>query len=250
MTVSIRIHTPGYGFGWFRRGWRAFMRTPGLLIGVLLLWLAIAFGLQLLPLIGSLLFVLVAPALYAGYLLLGRAAAHEREPVFEQFFSGLTRADCRMDMLWLGVFLFVAQVLLFLICGFVMAALALPLIGTIPLNQIENAPELLFTNVRLLLIFGVTALVALILYAILAMAFTYAAPLVLDGRAAPLPALKASLRGCLMNILPLAVFGLIYIALFLIAIIPLGLGLLVLIPVSMAALAVSYEDIFSETDGE
>lgn len=244
MTLGIRRHAAGQGMAWFRQGWHTFVRVPGLLLGVLLLWLVIAVGLQLIPLVGGVLFVLIAPALFAGYLLLCREAQQGRQPVLEQFFTGLIRADGRADMLWLGVFLFIAQILVFLICALVMAALALPLVGTIPLRLIEAAPEQLLTDVRLLLIFGLTSLVALGLYAVVAMAFTYAAPLVLDRRTVPLEALKTSLRACLANILPLLVFGLIYILLFVVAVIPLGLGLLILLPVSLAAVAASYTDIF------
>ncbi|PIE39575.1 MAG: hypothetical protein CSA53_00850 [Gammaproteobacteria bacterium] len=57
-------------------------------------------------------------------------------------------------------------------------------------------------------------------------------------------AIKMSLAGCLDNILPMMVYGLLFILFAVLASIPLGLGWLVLIPMSVMSTYVAYRDIF------
>jgi uncharacterized membrane protein len=56
--------------------------------------------------------------------------------------------------------------------------------------------------------------------------------------------MQESFTGCLRNIVPFLVYGVVMLALSLIASIPLGLGWLVLGPVLAASLYTSYKDIY------
>jgi hypothetical protein len=58
-------------------------------------------------------------------------------------------------------------------------------------------------------------------------------------------AIKLSLRGCLRNIPPLLLYGLVGVVLGIFAILPVGLGLLVFIPVLLCGLYIVYRDIFT-----
>lgn len=243
----------GHGFGWFRRGWQAFKRAPGIMIGVLLLWLLISFALQFIPLIGSLGYIVISPALFAGYVHLSRAALHDQPPVLEQFFSGLTESEQRTEMLLLGLFLMVAYMIIFIVCVLFFVFIALLTLGAVPydtLSQLQSAaPHNAVLTMGVLLVLLLTVLMSLLLFALLTMAFTYASPLVLDGRASAGQALRLSFEACLQNILPLTVFGLFYLVFLLLAIVPLCLGLIVFLPVSLMAIAASYEDIFAADGG-
>jgi len=58
-------------------------------------------------------------------------------------------------------------------------------------------------------------------------------------------AMKLSFAACLKNMLPFLLYGLIFMVLLIIAIIPVGLGLVIVVPMMMTSLYTSYTDIFS-----
>jgi uncharacterized membrane protein len=88
-------------------------------------------------------------------------------------------------------------------------------------------------------------LLALIVGTLVGMAFWFAPALVaLDG-VEPVAALKASFEASLANIGPFLVYGLIYIALAIVASIPLGLGWLVLGPMMAGSCYASWRRIFA-----
>ena len=90
----------------------------------------------------------------------------------------------------------------------------------------------------------ISMLLVLLVALIIAMAFIYATPLVMLDNMKPVAAVKASFSACLQNILPLLVFGIVYLLLAIIAAIPLFLGFLILLPVSILAMYCSYKSIF------
>jgi uncharacterized membrane protein len=57
-------------------------------------------------------------------------------------------------------------------------------------------------------------------------------------------ALAASFRGCLRNVVPFLVYGVVTFIFLVLAVIPLGLGLLVMIPVLFASVYTAYRDIY------
>jgi uncharacterized membrane protein len=76
------------------------------------------------------------------------------------------------------------------------------------------------------------------------MALWFAPALVVLRELPPIQALKQSFRGCLKNIVPFLVYGLVAMVLTVLAAIPFGLGLLVMMPVIMASVYVAYGEIF------
>jgi uncharacterized membrane protein len=105
-----------------------------------------------------------------------------------------------------------------------------------------------FTLESMYLAVLVGALLFLALYLPVIMAVWFAPALVMLGGAEPLAAMKLSFSGCLKNIVPFLLYGLIGILLAIVASIPLGLGWLVLAPVSVATIYASYCDIFEDKD--
>jgi uncharacterized membrane protein len=65
-----------------------------------------------------------------------------------------------------------------------------------------------------------------------------------------LPAMKESFVACFRNFVPMLVYGLVMLALLLVAIIPLGLGLIAWIPLAVATIYSSYRSVFTEEDAE
>jgi uncharacterized membrane protein len=57
--------------------------------------------------------------------------------------------------------------------------------------------------------------------------------------------MRLSFNACLRNILPFMLYGLIFIGLLVVALIPFGLGLVIVVPWMMTSLYASYADIFN-----
>jgi uncharacterized membrane protein len=87
-------------------------------------------------------------------------------------------------------------------------------------------------------------LVALGLAVPVYMALWFAPALVVLRELPPIQALKQSFRGCLKNVIPFLVYGLVAMVLTVLSAIPFGLGLLVMMPVIMASVYVAYGEIF------
>ena len=79
-------------------------------------------------------------------------------------------------------------------------------------------------------------------------AILFGIPLIAINREPAIPALKHSLLGSLLNILPLLVFIGMIILLTIVSILPVGLGLLVLIPVLFGATYCAFKEIYVEAE--
>ena len=88
--------------------------------------------------------------------------------------------------------------------------------------------------------------VAMALGLLLAGAFWFTPPLVMVREVGPFKALGLSLKGVFKNLLPFLLYGIIWIPLTLVAMIPIGLGLLIIVPMAWASIYWSYVDIFPE----
>ena len=82
----------------------------------------------------------------------------------------------------------------------------------------------------------------------LLMAIYFAPPLIVLHDIEPVAAMKLSFKGCLRNILPFLVFGIIFFILAILASIPLFLGWLGLGPIIFIAVYVAYREIFTTRD--
>jgi uncharacterized membrane protein len=91
------------------------------------------------------------------------------------------------------------------------------------------------------------ALAFLVMFALLlpvVMAIWFAPPLVVFHKMGAFEAMKASFVGCLKNIVPFVVYGLIGLVLAIVASLLLMLGWLVLGPVLAASIYAAYRDIY------
>jgi uncharacterized membrane protein len=103
-----------------------------------------------------------------------------------------------------------------------------------------------FTSAVIAVLLG--CLFFLLLLLPLVMAIWFAPALIMLAGLSPVEAMKASFAGCLRNVVPFLVYGLIGVLLAIVASIPLGLGWFVLVPVAIASIYASYCDIFEDRD--
>jgi len=87
-------------------------------------------------------------------------------------------------------------------------------------------------------------LVIMALFIPVVMTIWFAPALIMLADKGVFESLKLSFIGCLKNILPFLIYGIVAFILLIIAMIPVGLGLLIMVPVLMAAMYISYKDIY------
>ena len=105
-------------------------------------------------------------------------------------------------------------------------------------------PDLASATMRELAAYLLAWLIALALMVPVFMAVWFAPPLAVFNELGAFDALKASFLGCLKNIVPFLIYGLILFCLAFLATIPVLLGWLVLGPVIGASIYTSYRDIY------
>ncbi|MDD3608225.1 MAG: BPSS1780 family membrane protein [Halothiobacillaceae bacterium] len=234
----------GRGWAWYGEGWHIFKANPGMLLLSLILYFILNLVLGFIPVIGSLASMLLSPALVAGLFLVAQRIAHDEEIGFGTFLEPLTgEADTRNRLLMLGVFSLGFTIVIAIVFAIFFGAALSSSMDLTP--GAEPDPQHLMA--ALMSAGGLSMmLVLLVLAALYMMAMIYATPRVLFDGVAPWEAIKESFAACWGNIGALLIFGLAYIVLAIIAMIPLGLGLLILVPVMFAAAYSSYVDIFGE----
>lgn len=234
----------GRGWGWISGGFGYFASNWGVWIGIVLIWFLITLVLSFIPVVSIVTSLL--SAVFMGGLMIGCRAIDDREGLrvghlfagFQQRFGPLVGVG---TFYLLGVFLI----------GMVVIGIIMGSGGMDALEAIENAettggqidPETI--NAEVLgggALMGV--LVALLLFIPVIMAFWFAPALVALHEVGVIQAMKMSFRGCLKNIVPFLVYGIILIILGIIASIPVMLGWLVLSPVVIASIYVAYKEIF------
>ncbi len=235
--------TAGRGWGWIVEGWRLFVKAPVIWIVITLIYTAIAFGLSLVPFVGTLANALLSPVLWGG-LLFGAAALARGEPLqVSHLFQGFKDQERLGPLVVLGLISLAAGVVMALVLflfmgGGLLLGGALDHAGTVVPPQSMGS---LFAGLGLM-----TLLIILSISLLVGMAMFYGVPLVMLGGQYAWPAVQDSIAASWINILPLLVFGLISLVLGIAAIIPLGLGLLVLVPVLVGAVYASYREVFEE----
>jgi len=227
---------------WFACGWRLFKGNWGNWLLMTLVMMVMLLLMSLVPLLGSLAAMLLAPVMLGGWFKAARTAEQGGNAEVSMLFSAFGDRRERNSLLVIGLLQILVQVVA---GGLVMITMGSQLTGISSMANpghpaMSMDPAQLFSPMIL-----IGFLLMLVLMALVSMAFAFALPLVvLDGRP-PVEALKLSFSGCWRNLGALAVFGLIYMLLVVIASIPFGLGLLILIPVTVLALYCGYREVYS-----
>ncbi len=227
----------GHGWAWIVKGWWHFKQSPLAWVLALVIWFAMVILANLVPLLGGILTNLFAPVIVGGFML--GAQAQDEGGKFEigHLFAGFSN---NMGQLVLVGVIYLAG---FLLLGVIVALFAGGMLATMGDSEMMQNPEamaaMLLSPTILLLFLLVMALAIPLM-----MAYWFAPVLVvLDGLKA-IEAMKLSIRGCLKNVLPFLVYGIVGMVLFILGAIPFGLGLLVVLPVMVASIYVSYRDIY------
>jgi uncharacterized membrane protein len=233
----------GRGTAWWSEGWALFAASPVVWIVIAILYLAILMGLSLIPIIGQIASALLHPALTAGVMLGCRAQSRGGELTVGHLFAGFGE---RLGALVILALLFLAA---WIAIAFVTFALLVAAIGTGTAMALLSG-DAVRMGVAVLSMLSVGALIALLVALLfvvpLLMATWFAPALVVLRGDEPLAAMKNSFVGCLRNVPPFLVYGLIGLGLAILATIPLGLGWFVLAPVYAATIYAGYKDVYGD----
>jgi hypothetical protein len=236
--VEPRSNPAGAGMDWIGQGWKLFTRAPLMWVVSILVVFVIAIVVSLVPIVGSLAFQIAQPVFMGGYMVACRSVETGGEFELEHLFAGFKRNFANLLVVGLiflvGSLLLIAVFAVFAGFGMVMAFMS----G----NPQDALPALMASGVSIA--FG--TLVTLLLMVPLLMAYWFAPALVMLNDMAPVAAMKASFSGCLRNIVPFLIYGVVMMVLCFVAMIPMGLGMLVWFPVAVASTYAAYRAIYTE----
>ncbi|HJR69233.1 MAG TPA: BPSS1780 family membrane protein [Gammaproteobacteria bacterium] len=228
----------GNGWRWITDAWNFMGEQRWTFIGVVLLYFILWIGVQVVPLIGPIAATLFAPVI-AGGIMLGCEAVRRGERLevghlFAAFQNHIGK------LVAVGAVFFGLNILVAIVVIAIMGVSIFSLLGA----GAEPSPEQLMGMGMTILLAG---LVALAITVPVYMLMWFAAPLIVLGGLDVGQALKASFTGCLKNIVPFLVWGVMMLLFSIVATIPFLLGWLVLGPVITVSVYTSYRDIFHET---
>lgn len=231
-----RPRPAGNGWRWIKSARELTKPRVWLWMGIFVVFVIITAGLSAIPVIGSLALYFLMPVLFGGLMLTCDKARQGHEISFGDFFSGFSSHFSKLAGIGL------ATLLMYLVIFAVIAAIfgsaaALVLSGM-------DRPQPSDPAVAIGIAVAALALMGLSVPVYMAVWFSYA--LVTINNFTVIQALKTSFYGCLKNVMPFLLYGVMMFLLAIAATIPLMLGWLILGPVLFASFYTGYRDIFYE----
>ena len=221
------------GWDWIAAGWELFKRQAGMWIALVLVAFVIFVVLAFIPFVGSLASFILTPVFGAGVVIGCRAIEEGRELEIGHLFAGFK--EKLGPLATVGAIYLGSAIVIALVVGLATGASILALMG-------GTMPEAATPAAALAIVLAFLIMLALLLPVM--MAIWFAPPLVVFHGKSAVEAMQESFTGCLRNIVPFLVYGVVMLGLGIVACIPLMLGWLVLGPVLAASLYTSYKDIY------
>jgi uncharacterized membrane protein len=251
--MQINVAAAGRGAGWLLDGFGYFTRGAGawlIMTVIILIFLLLS---MFIPVV-NMLFIFLSPVLMGGMLLGCRELDRGDSINVNHLFAGFSSNTGQLILL--GLFHFIGLIIIMIIS----AIATLLSVGVDAMNQIatqmmdkmhsgdvhmmmEMSRELLLPALLMLLYFA-------LFYLPLLMALWFAPALVMLDEQTGVDAMVNSFKGCVKNIVPYLVYGLVGLVFCILASIPMFLGWLVLFPMIVASIYLAYRDIFKFTEVE
>jgi len=241
----------GRGVAWWIEGWRLFTPSVGtwLLIALVLCVLVFVAGaVTLIPVVGQLAGLaaeVLWPVLIGGLMLGCRAIDRGNPLLVAHLFAGFsqrTRSLVIAGAIYTGLLMLITLA----IAAMMIAIFGVAIVGVLTGNADPSQMGIAYSSAVVAVLLGFLFFLLLLLP--LLMAIWFAPALIMLGGAEATTAMKTSFAGCLHNVVPFLVYGLVGIVLAIVASIPFGLGWFVLAPVTIASVYASYCDIYEDRD--
>ena len=221
------------GWDWIAAGWELFKRQAGMWIALVLVAFVIFVVLAFIPFVGSLASFILTPVFGAGVVIGCRAIEEGRELEIGHLFAGFK--EKLGPLATVGAIYLGSAIVIALVVGLATGASIFAMMG-------GATPDVATPAAALTVILALLIMLALLMPVV--MAVWFAPPLVVFHDKGAVEAMQESFTGCLRNIVPFLVYGVVMLGLGIVACIPLMLGWLVLGPVLAASLYTSYKDIY------
>ncbi len=237
--IRVRDVQAVHGAAWMRGGWELFRRRPAAWAGFALGWLAITFGLILVPLIGGVIANFLQPVFFASFAIAARKQLAGENIEMGDLFSGFRRNT--RALINVGALQLLAGVAIVVL----MDALGLPKMSG-SADQLPNLADYVqhLDGKEWILLVG------FVLLAVVKGALWFTPPLLAFHDLTTMHAIRWSVYAALSNLGALLVYGATLMILFFVATVPWGLGLVIAIPVMLASSYVGYTEVFEETPAE
>ena len=229
---------PGSGLDWWTKAWPLFTRQIGMWIGLIVVAFIVFAVASLIPVIGQIAVMLLWPVVAGGLMLGAREVDRGGALNFGHLTAGFSASAGQLILV--GVIYLVAMIAVVFVVALIGGVGMGTMMGTGAAGGADPAAMGAAGATGLLL----AGLIALALLLPVYMATWFAPALIVFHGVGAIDAMKASFFGCLKNIVPFIVYGLIGMLLSIVASIPFGLGWLVLGPVAVASVYVAYRDIY------
>jgi hypothetical protein len=236
LMLEIKTVSPGRGVAWLLEGFDYFRRSTGAWIGIGIILIIVTIASSIIPLAGLFLQILF-PVIMGGLIMGCRFISDGGEMKINYLFAGFCENTGKLLLVGIlysaGLILITLIMLsvLFIVTGGVEFMLAI--INGDTGVVIDNSSNLLLVS-----------LIGLSIYLPLLMAIWFAPALIVLEGAGAVEAMKYSFIGCLKNIIPFLVYGVVSLPLSLLATVPILLGWFVLGPMIVASIYISCKDIF------
>ena len=224
----------GHGWTWIAGAWKLFKRQPGIWVSIAIIAIVIFIAYYFMRAFGSILGILLTPVFTAGVVIGAKSLDEGRKLEIAHLFAGFTNR--------FGALIAVGAIYLALLLAIVVVSARVT--GVSVWVMLGASPDLTSAAMGEIISILLAWLIALALMVPVVMAVWFAPPLAVFNELGAFDALKASFVGCLKNIVPFLIYGLILLGFAVLASIPLCLGWLVLAPVIAASIYTSYRDIY------
>lgn len=229
-----RTVSAGQGWTWIADGFGLFKKAPGMWIALVIVLFVILIVLAFIPLLGAVATFLLMPLFLAGLMLGCRALQGGGGLEVGHLFAGFK--EHTGNLIVLGALAIGGWIIVML------PVIAIVGAGTIFGLMRGDAAGAAAMGGSFVLAWLIAMALSIPIY----MALWFAPALVVLRGLAPVAAIKESFVGCLKNVVPFLIYGIVLLVLGIVAAIPLGLGWLVLGPVAIASIYVSYRDIYGD----
>lgn len=224
----------GNALKWLGDGWRIFRRQAGIWILLTIAFFLIVIGFSIIsvfiPVIGQIAGFLFMPIMQAGMMVTAHKSASGEDIELPDLFAGFRRNT--------GTLALVGAIVLGLM--FVVGVVMAIVMGAAFAPFMTGSPSVETMGATSMLAFLITVALFLPIY----MALFFAPALVILNDQKAIQALTQSFWGCLKNIIPFILYGIVVFVLAFFASLPLFLGWLILMPVLFASIYSAYRDIF------
>jgi uncharacterized membrane protein/ribosomal protein L32 len=225
----------GHGWAWLVKGWWHFKQNPIAWMGGILVWFLIALVVSLIPMIGGIVLNLFTPVIAAGFIIGCRAQDEGDDFTLNHIFAGFSNNMGQLVLV--GLIYFGALFLLTIV-------MTVGFFGLIGMQSMTAENPDMMMSMLLSPGFLIALLLGFLIVIPLMMTYMFAPALVALDDMKALSAMKLSFVGCLKNLMPFTVYGLLAMLLLFVGMLPFGLGLLIVFPLLTASLYSAYRDIY------